>query len=418
MCIRDRATDEKLRELSHSGGVITALLMHAIKTGFIDSAITSEGEEEIPVKIKPLISLVPDDLLSAVDCKYFPSSVAKAFGKAVHEYGKAKIAFVGTPCHVRALRKLEAWEHKIMGSLKIIIGLICLWSFSFPELTKFLKETYGIEADEIQRIDLDKEYKILTKDGKTTSISIPEVEAHTLSVCKMCKDFTSELADISVGGAHPLKDWSIVIIRTENGEKIFEDAVKAKAIRVKEIEEEPDVYAHFVEMGLLKRKYAVEEIERRKKSGKPIPPAFLRLLELLPRETSLLSNLKAEQIMTKEVMTVNPETTVEEVLTIMTKHHHMGYPVVNKNGELAGIVTFDDISKVPSSKRKEVPVKEIAHKKLVTVYPDDSAMDVYEKMSEHEIGRILVVDKENPKKLLGIITKTDIMHILRWPMKK
>ena len=234
----------------------------------------------------------------------------------------------------------------------------------------------------------------------------------------MCEDFTSELDDISVGGAHPLKDWSIVIIRTENGEKIFEDAVKAKAIRVKEIEEEPDVYAHFVEMGLLKRKYAVEEIERRKKSGKPIPPAFLRLLELLPRETSLLSNLKAEQIMTKEVMTVNPETTAEEVLTIMTKHHHMGYPVVNKNGELAGIVTFDDISKVPSSKRKEVPVKEIAHKKLVTVYPDDSAMDVYEKMSEHEIGRILVVDKENPKKLLGIITKTDIMHILRWPMKK
>ena len=413
-----QATDEKLRELSHSGGVITALLMHAIKTGFIDSAITSEGEEEIPVKVKPLISLVPDDLLSAVDCKYFPSSVAKAFGKAVHEYGKAKIAFVGTPCHVRALRKLEAWEHKIMDSLKIIIGLICLWSFSFPELTKFLKETYGIEADEIQRIDLDKEYKILTKDGKTTSISIPEVETHTLSVCKMCEDFTSELADISVGGAHPLKDWSIVIIRTENGEKIFEDAVKAKAIRVKEIEEEPDVYAHFVEMGLLKRKYAVEEIERRKKSGKPIPPAFLRLLELLPRETSLLSNLKAEQIMTKEVMTVNPETTAEEVLTIMTKHHHMGYPVVNKNGELAGIVTFDDISKVPSSKRKEVPVKEIAHKKLVTVYPDDSAMDVYEKMSKHEIGRILVVDKENPKKLLGIITKTDIMHILRWPMKK
>ena len=413
-----QATDEKLRKISHSGGIVTALLMHAIKTGFIDSAIASESEKETPIKVKPLLSLIPDDLLSTVDAKYFPSPVATAFGKAVHEYGKAKIAFVGTPCHVRAIRKLEAWEHKIMDSLKLVIGLICLWSFSFPKLAKFLKETYGVKADEVQRINLDKEYKILTKDGKTIAISIPEVEAHTINACKMCEDFTSELADISVGGAHPLKEWSIVIIRTEIGEKIFEDAVKAKAIRVKEIEKEPEVYAHFVEMGILKKKYATEEIERRKKRGEPVPPAFLRMLELLPRETSLLSNLKAEQIMTRKVMTVNPETTAEEVLTLMTKHHHMGYPVLDEKGELVGIITFDDIAKIPSSKRKEVLVKEITHKKLVTVYPDESVMDAYEKMSKHKIGRVLVVDKKNPKKLVGIITKHDIMHVLRWPMKR
>ncbi|MCD6538958.1 Coenzyme F420 hydrogenase/dehydrogenase, beta subunit C-terminal domain, partial [Candidatus Bathyarchaeota archaeon] len=186
-----QAVDERMREISHSGGVITALLMHAIKTGFIDGAITSESEKETPIRIKPLLSLVPDDLLSAVDYEYFPSSVAKAFGRAVHEYGKTKIAFVGTPCHVRAIRKLEAWEHKIMNSLKIVIGLICLWSFSFPKLTKYLKEAYNIDASDILRIDLDKKYDVSMKDGRIISISIPEIEAHTLSVCKMCEDFTS-----------------------------------------------------------------------------------------------------------------------------------------------------------------------------------------------------------------------------------
>lgn len=44
-------------------------------------------------------------------------------------------------------------------------------------------------------------------------------------------------------------------------------------------------------------------------------------------------------------------------------------------------------------------------------------MDVYEKMSKHKIGRVLVVDRSSPKKLLGIVTKTDIIHTLRWPMK-
>ena len=62
--------------------------------------------------------------------------------------------------------------------------------------------------------------------------------------------------------------------------------------------------------------------------------------------------------------------------------------------------------------------KEIAHKRIIAVNPEASAMEVYEKMSKHKIGRVLVVDKKNPKKLLGIITKTDILHILRWPMKQ
>ena len=96
----------------------------------------------------------------------------------------------------------------------------------------------------------------------------------------------------------------------------------------------------------------------------------------------------------------------------------MGYPIVNEKGELIGIVTFEDVSKVPASKRSKTLAKEIAHKRLVTVNTDTSAMEVYEKMDKHKIGRILVVDKENPKKLLGIITKTDILHILRWPMKR
>lgn len=412
-----QATDKKLRDLSHSGGVVTALLTHSIKVGLIDSVVASETEEEVPIKIRPSVSLVPDDLLSAVDCKYFPSAVAKAFGNAVHEYGKTKIAFVGTPCHVLALRKLEAWEHKIMDSLKIIIGLMCFWSFSFPELTKFLEEAYNLKVSDIKRIDLDKKYNISTKDGGKIQVGLPEVEAHTLDVCKMCNDFTSELADISVGGAHPLEDWSIVIIRTPTGEEFFDEAVKAKVIRVREIENEPDVFAHFVEMTTLKKRLATEEIERKRSANKPVPPAFARLMELLPREMGLLSTLKVEQIMTKEVMTVSPESTVEDLLSIMTKHHHMGYPVVNERKEIVGIVTFDDLAKVPAAQRSKVLVKDITHKKLVTVYPDDSVMEVYDKMNKYNIGRVLVVDRRSPKKLLGIVTKTDIIHTLRWPMR-
>ncbi|MCD6446175.1 Coenzyme F420 hydrogenase/dehydrogenase, beta subunit C-terminal domain [Candidatus Bathyarchaeota archaeon] len=412
-----QATDPKLRELSHSGGVVTALLTHSIKKGFIDSAIVSRAEEKAPLKLKAAISLVPDDIFSAVDATYSPSAVAKAFGKAVHEYGKTKIAFVGTPCQVLAIRKLESWEHKIVGSLKLVIGFICLWSFSLKHLLESLEKTHKIKHSEIEKVTLNKEYSVHMKD-KTVKVPIKEVEEHVLPSCLTCNDYTSQLADIAVGGAHPLEDWSTVIIRTENGEKIFEDAVKNGVIRVKNIEDEPEVFAHLVEMADFKRKTALETLQKRKTSGKPVPLGPLRLTELLPKELSLLSNLNVEQIMTKDVMTISPETTMEELLGIMTKHHHMGYPILDKNNKLLGIATFEDLMKVPSEKRRKVKVKDVKKEKLITVYPDDTVLTAYEKMTEHGIGRILVVDRENPRKLLGIITKTDIIQTLRWPMKR
>lgn len=116
-------------------------------------------------------------------------------------------------------------------------------------------------------------------------------------------------------------------------------------------------------------------------------------------------------------MTINPEMNIEEVLAVMTEHHHMGYPIVDENGELVGIVTLEDLAKVPASKREKVSVGEIARKKLIMVYPDDSVMNIYEAMERHKIGRVLIVDRENPRKLLGIVTRTDILHSLRWSMR-
>jgi len=412
-----QAVDPKLRELSHSGGVVTAILINSINKGFIDSAVTSRAEENIPLKLQPSVSLVPDDLLSSVDATYSPSAVASAFGKAVHEYGKAKIAFVGTPCQVLALRKLEAWEHKIMNSLRLIIGFMCLWTFSLKHLFEELKETYEITPHSIRKITMNKEYIIHMKD-QTLTIPRKEIQKHILDSCLTCLDYTSQLADISVGGAYPYEDWSIVIVRTETGEEIFDDAVDSGVIRIRKIEEKPEVYTHFIEMANYKRKMALEEIKRKNVAGEPVPSASVRLIHLLPKELSLLLSLDAGHVMTKNVVTVSPETTIQDVLNIMMKHHHMGYPVLKEDGSLEGIVTFEDVIKVAPEDRSRIKVRDVIGKQLFTVHPDETALEAYEKMVQHDVGRILVVDRKKPKKLLGIITRTDIMRTLMWPMKR
>jgi CIC family chloride channel protein len=142
-----------------------------------------------------------------------------------------------------------------------------------------------------------------------------------------------------------------------------------------------------------------------------------RLTELLPRELQFLSSLTVNQVMSKDVMTILPETTVDEILNHMTTHHHMGYPVVDEEKRLVGIVTFEDVSKVAPDKRSTTYAQEIANKRLITMHPEDSVLDVYTKMIEKKIGRVLIVERDDPKRLVGIVTRTDVMHMFMWPMR-
>jgi coenzyme F420 hydrogenase subunit beta len=399
-----QATDPKLRELSSGGGVVTSLLAYGIQMKVFDSAIVSQAEKENPSKPRPSVALVPDDILAAVGSKFFPSSVAKAYGSAVYGYGKTKIAFIGVPCHVLALRKMEAWQHKISHSMKITIGLFCFGTFSMSPLLKYITEKYKVEPSEIKSMRLSRRFVIQT-EKETIKIPVSEVEEHILPSCRTCTDFTAELADISVGGAYPLKDWSTVVIRTKAGEDFFYDAVENGIINTWVMEQEPEVMQRVMIAAMNKRNTALEE-------AKKLEEAFGYLPVRMLRESEDLAKIKVEDIMTRNVTTVEEDVSVGQFLELVAKNHHVGYPVVNKKREPIGVATLEEAAKVAENKRKITLVKEITKQQIVSSYPGETALDAFRKMEKHEVGRIIVLDPANPKIMLGIITKTDLMHIL------
>jgi coenzyme F420 hydrogenase subunit beta len=398
-----QAVDPKIRELSHGGGVVTSLLQFGMETKIFDSAIVSQGEPDNPAKPKPLVATVPDDVLSAVGSKFFPSSIAKAYGNAVRCYGKTDIAFVGVPCHVLALRKLGAWQHRISGNLKLTIGLFCFGTLSFNALLKYLKEKYNVEPSEIKQVRLTSELIVQTSKGEI-KLPLAEVSDKILPSCRKCTDFTSELADISVGGAYPLKDWSTVIIRTKAGEDFFYKAVENRVINTWVIEEEPEVIENVMVAAMEKRKAGLKEAKEME--------AATGYLSVLLRESSSLSGVKISEIMTKNVKTVPESMTVQEFLRLVARQHHIGYPLVNVNGEPVGWVTLEEATDVDKDKRSETSVGQIARRNLVSVFPDETALDAFKKMSEHATGRIVVFDRLDQKKVVGIVTKTDLMCAL------
>ena len=104
-----------------------------------------------------------------------------------------------------------------------------------------------------------------------------------------------------------------------------------------------------------------------------------------------LSGVDVADLMTHEVKTVSPDMTVGELFEKMLVERHTGYPVV-RNGELEGIVTLTDAKEVAPQEREAVCVSDIMTKDIVTVSPDTDAFDVLQKLSRNSFGRIVVVE--------------------------
>lgn len=143
--------------------------------------------------------------------------------------------------------------------------------------------------------------------------------------------------------------------------------------------------------------------------------------------------LKAKDIMTTDVITVKPATTIEELARIFMEHKISGVPVINDDGDLMGIVTENDL--ISQNKRLHIPtvvrlfdafvvlespdkiekeikkmvaitVDDISEKKVITVNEDTSVEDIATIMSEKKVHLIPVVEG---KKIRGIVGKMDLI---------
>jgi CBS domain-containing protein len=237
-------------------------------------------------------------------------------------------------------------------------------------------------------------------------LPLSEVSNHILPSCRKCTDFTNELADISVGGAYPLNDWSTMIIRTKAGEDFFYKAVENGILNTWVMEEEPTAIERVMLSAMQKRAAGLENAKKMEEAIGSFPA-------LLLRETDALAGIKIADVMaTKSIKTVTEKTTISQFLDLVAKNFHFGYPLVNENNDPVGWVTLEDAAQVDKRKRDETLVGQIARRKLVIAYPDETALDAFKRMSENETGRLLIVNRTDSKKLVGVVTKTDLIRIL------
>lgn len=126
--------------------------------------------------------------------------------------------------------------------------------------------------------------------------------------------------------------------------------------------------------------------------------------------------------MTREIVTVTPETTLPEAHQIMMNEEIRRLPVVYSDGRLAGIITLGDVRGAQPSPAtslsiwelnyllSQLKVEKIMTPDPVTIHEDATIGEAARVMLENRISGLPVVDKAG--KLAGIITESDIFSMV------
>lgn len=149
-----------------------------------------------------------------------------------------------------------------------------------------------------------------------------------------------------------------------------------------------------------------------------------------------MDQLKVREIMTTDVITVKPDTTVGELADILAKNKISGVPVVDGQGRVLGMVSEADIilqdadlhfpyyiqflemviylqsvHKFEERVRKSIgsKVSEIMTQEVVSVSPEETVREVATLMADRNVNRLPVTEDE---RLVGIVTRGDIVRAI------
>jgi CBS domain-containing protein len=160
-----------------------------------------------------------------------------------------------------------------------------------------------------------------------------------------------------------------------------------------------------------------------KKRTKIKPKKVRRIVKIKRRLKPEKKKTLVSELMTRNIISVSPYSTLEEVVEIFKSNKISGAPVLDKNFFIGEISKTDILNLVKKNSLEEIDEKDreilkktfVADimKKPICIHEDRSVEEAKKKMEKHNIKRLLVLDKKN--RLVGIITRTDL---LKWAPKQ
>lgn len=266
-----QAKDKQIQQRGTDGGVVTSLLLHLLERGHIDGAIVSK---QTPEGRKPWLATSPEEIIEAAGSHfdnlqgpvelgesystYSPST--QALGSLLRQ-GLKRIAFVGTPCQIKSVRKMQALKLVPSDSIKYYFGLFCTSNFDLEgDQLKQFEDLAGCSMDDVDHMNIKDDFMLRLKDGQLKHVPLDKLTFAKREACKFCEDFSAEFADISFGGIGAVNGWTTVVTRTPMGRAAFADA-RENTVVIQSIDDYPGLDAAIMSK-------LMESSSRKKQSAK------------------------------------------------------------------------------------------------------------------------------------------------------
>lgn len=242
-----------IRREGSSGGVLSALALHLLETNQVDFVAQIAVSETDPLANVMQRSRSREDVLRAAGSRYGPSAPLARLDEMLQS--GERFALIGKPCDVAAVRQLAATDDRIKKQVRHLLSFMCAGVPSIKGTHELLHEL-GVCETELKSFRYRGNgwpgmARAVSEDGRVAEMDYAKswgtiLNRHLQFRCKICPDGTGEFADVVCADAWYGKDGypdfeeregrSLLLTRTENGERLLQDAVKAGAIVVSDID--------------------------------------------------------------------------------------------------------------------------------------------------------------------------------------
>jgi len=277
------ATNPEVRINSASGGILTAILLWLLDKNLIDGAVVTAMSESEPWLAKSFIATTPEDIIRAAQSKYIITSVNEIL--PLIETFQGRLAYVGLPGQVQAIRKLQAMNDPSVRNIHYIFGPFYGNTLHFSSIKSFLRSYGEKDYHNISKLwfrygEWPGNMRIEMKNGRI--IQLPKFHAnylipfHILKNSLLCTDLSNEFTDVSGGDAWaPVyeergKGFSMVISRSKKGQEILEQMLSEGYLSLQHIDENEAITMHSHGYDLKKRG-AFIRMKFRRMIGLPVP---------------------------------------------------------------------------------------------------------------------------------------------------
>ncbi len=238
----------EIRRRGASGGVITQTLIYLLEKGLVDGAVVLCQGRPKPWRAEPIIAQSVKEVRAASQSVYVPAPVNTIL--ADMETFDGRLAYVGLPDQVAALRQLQKLGHRGASKVDYVLGPYVGTSMYFGAVESYLRSNGIDDLNEIIELryregEWPGYLQIRTRSGLVLRarkfyynylIPFYITQSSLLAV-----DFTNELTDVSVGDAwHPRYEkqgggFSVVVARSKKGESLLASMQQDGALTLEEI---------------------------------------------------------------------------------------------------------------------------------------------------------------------------------------